>query len=157
MASQFSIKLSVSAADLIKSIKQTIDDINNGDKLKNKPLNISISAAKLRESIRAAIDEINSGDKLKSKPINISANESFLRKSIRAAIDSINASNYLASKPIKLNAKFDTKSLVQQLQAQIASTTAKASTLNIGTNTNAATLKDSVNAITNAVNSEKCY
>lgn len=154
MASQFSIKLSVSAADLIKSIKQTIADINNGDKLKNNPLNISISAAKLRESIRAAIDEINSGDKLKSKPINISASESFLMKSIRAAIDSINASNYLASKPIKLNAKFDTKSLVQQLQAQIASTTAKASTLNIGTNTNAATLKDSVNAVTNAVNSE---
>lgn len=123
MASQFSIKLSVSAADLIKSIKQTIDEINTGDKLRNKPLNISVSAAKLRESIRAAIDEINASDKLKSKPINITASESYLHKSLRNAIDNINASGALTNKPIKLSAKIDTKSLAQQIQAQIASTT----------------------------------
>lgn len=154
MASQFSIKLSVSAADLIKSIKKTIDDINSGDKLKNKPLNISVSAAKLRESIRAAIDEINSGDKLKSKPINITASESYLRKSLVTAINNINSSGALTNKPVKITAKIDTKSLAQQLQAQVTNATAKASTLNIGTNTNAATLKESVNAITNAVNNE---
>jgi len=71
MASQFSIKLSVSAVDLIKSIKQTIDDINTGDKLKNKPLNISVSAAKLRESIRNAISEINASGKLSNTPVRL--------------------------------------------------------------------------------------
>lgn len=71
MASQFSIKLSVSAADLIKSIKQTIDDINTSDKLKNKPLNISVSAAKLRENIRTAINEINASGKLSNTPVKL--------------------------------------------------------------------------------------
>jgi len=71
MASQFSIKLSVSAANLIKSIKEVIADINAGDKLKSKPLNISVSAAKLRESIRKAISEINSSGKLNSTPVRL--------------------------------------------------------------------------------------
>lgn len=71
MANQFSIKLSVSAANLLKSIKEVIDNINAGDKLKNKPLNISVSAAKLREGIRKTISEINASGKLNSTPIKL--------------------------------------------------------------------------------------
>lgn len=71
MSSWYGVKLSVSARDLIKSLKETIDYINNGNKLKNKPLNLSVSAAKLRENIRKAINEINASGKLNNTPIKL--------------------------------------------------------------------------------------
>ncbi len=91
LASNFSIKLSVSATDLIASIRQTIDEINSKEKLKNKPLHLSASVPKLTASIKSAIAEINRSHKLDSKPINLkvklNANEAI--KSLQKELSSL--------------------------------------------------------------------
>ena len=142
MAEQFGIRLSVSPQDLLKSVKEAIDKINDEGKL-GKGLNLPVNTYVLASNIKKSIQEINGSNKLDSSPININASAAKLRESIKTAVSQINSGGKLNGTTVKLNASIDLKSTARNLQQQIAELTKQSNNVNIGT-TNGNQLQTSI-------------
>lgn len=132
MAEQLGIRLSVSPQDLLKSVKEAIDKINDEGKL-GKGLNLPVNTNVLASNIKKSIQEINGSNKLDSSPININASAAKLRESIKTAVSQINSGGKLNGTTVKLNASIDMKSTTKSLQQQIAELTKQSNNVNIGT------------------------
>lgn len=146
MASQFSIRLSVSAADLIKSIQDVIDnEINKKDALKGNPINISVNQEKLIDNIKKAINATNkalTSEDNKAK-IAVGIDGEYFIQSIANAIKGFN--QQAENKPtVKLTADLDITTALKKLQDQLAKN--NITSINVGSENVA---KAAANAVVN--------
>lgn len=121
MASNFSIKLSVSAADLIKSIRQAIQDLNKSGELKNTPVKVYADDKTLIKSIRDAIKAASKElEQSESGKVKISADSTALTNSIIKGVKDFNRQAGTEGKTVKLTADLDITAALKKLQAQLA-------------------------------------
>lgn len=145
MASNFSIKLSVSESNLIASIKDAINAINSGDKLKNSPVNVYANEKTLTKSINDAIKTAN--DKFaqsENGKIKVTVNSKTLINSINSSIGKFNRQAGTEGKTVKLTAELDITASLKKLQSQLAKN--NITSVNVGSDN---TAKAAANAVIN--------
>ena len=130
MAEQFGIKLAVSYTDLLRSLNETIQKLNESKNVTKLKLGVNTNA--LTQSIKVSIGEINASEKLKSKPVALTVSTAKLRDSLSRAISEINRNGSLSNKTVNINAKLNLSDLKKQIQQQITNTSQLSGTVQTG-------------------------
>ncbi len=154
MASQFSIKLSVSAADLITSIQQAIDKINKSNALKDSSVNVRANKDVLIDSIQKAIKSANSAlSKSDEAKVKVGVNQNALIDSIMSGVKAFNRQAGTEGKTVKLIADLDITAALKKIQDQLAKN--NITSVNVGSGNVAKAVANAAVNDTSTVTSQK--